>query len=467
MGVLLLLVPTGAGAAPQEGTRPDAVSTGEATDAVVARGEGLVVRRSEVIPLLLDRYAMSRDGRDLLKLLVSSRLIDLIARERGIDASEAEIAALWNELDRRARDAGESEGLAAELARRGLGVEEFREYLRLTLLQERLTREALELAEDAEVTVSQQEIWLEQEMRNRALSWPPPPWENGVAARCGSIEVTARSYGEELLDKLNSLDVKETCWHLLLLKSVEKRMPDLAPAARKAAVDAEMERRRKKALAQTQPQAEGVTFEEILVARGSNLEQLRRDPSVHIAALTRLWIDRTKGPEGIRADYVEKRDHYEGLYGTSVHTYLIFLVASQRKNELYPRTFAEAEAELEGLKEKISTLREFAATSAEYSEEPSVRRNRGELGWLRRDDPRYPQEIRAEVFEFIGSGGKIPAAGQMLGPIRLGTGVALLWLSAVRESPPWEEMSEHVHEELRRRFIEEVMPRKAVEMVLK
>ena len=51
-----------------------------------------------------------------------------------------------------------------------------------------------------------------------------------------------------------------------------------------------------------------------------------------------------------------------------------------------------------------------------------------------------------------------------LGPIRLDTGVALLWISAERESPSWEVMSEHVHAELRRRFVERVLPGDAVQL---
>ncbi|MEW6071605.1 MAG: peptidylprolyl isomerase [Planctomycetota bacterium] len=466
----LLSLGTAPPAAPQGGedpSPPTPAPEAEEADAVVARGRGLAVRASEVIPVLIDRYAAAPDGRGLLKLLVSSRLIELIAREQAVAVSAAEVTARWEEMDRQTRAEGVAGGLAAALAERGLGTDEFREYLRLILLQEELTRRALAVGRDVPITADQQEIWLAQEMEELGLSWPPPPWPDGIAARCGPIAIGAAELGAMLLDKLDPKDVRETCWHLLLRKGIEKRLPDLAPAARGEAVDAEMERRRREAEAGAAAQAPGVRFEELLVARGSSLELLRRDPSVHVAALTRLWVDQVEGRDGVREEYVANRDRYEGLYGRAVHTYLIFLVAAQFSNELNRRTFAAAEAELKELAKEISTLREFTAASARRSEEESVRENRGDLGWVTRDDPRFPAPIRAAVFEYIGTGGTIPPAGCTLGPVRLDTGVVLLWLSAVKESPPWEEMYEHVHEELRRRFIEDVMPVKAVEMVVR
>jgi hypothetical protein len=434
-------------------------------EGVVARGKGLTLLRSEVLPLLLERFAMSRTGRELLDLLVSSRLIETIGKERGMVVTDAEVRELWNLLDRQTVAAGQSEGLIGELERRGMAIEEFHSYLRLTILQERLTREVLEVADDVEVSGDQQQIWLHQEMKKRGLSWPPPPWPDGIAARCGEIEVSAEEFAQHLFEKLDPLDVRETCWHLLLLKGIEKRMPDLSPAARTAAVGREMARRRKEA--EEGVGQEGVSFERLLAARGSSVEMLRQDPSVPIAALTRLWVDQVEGDEGLRAEYEKSRDHYEGRHGQAAHVWLIFRTASQHANELNPRTFEEAEAELEEKKREISSLRDFTSASVQLSEETTLRENKGEFGWITRDDSRAPEAIRSAIFEFIGSGGKVEAAGRMLGPVRLDTGVVLLWISALRPSPPWEQMSEHVHEELRRRFIEEVMPLRAVERVLR
>jgi len=244
-GAIVLGVP-GLAAAQQDGppTAPTPPPGVESEDRIVARGQDFDVRASEIVPLLLDRYAMARDGRELLKLLISSKLIALLAQEQGIEVTDADVAALWDELDQRARAAGETEGLEVQLMKSGLGIAEFRDYLRLTLLQEELTRRALGKKKDSVVTPDQQEIWLAQEMKERGVSWPAPPWADGVAARCGSIEITREEFGKTLLEKMSGVDLKETCWHVLLLKGIERRMPDLAPSARREAVNKEMARRR-------------------------------------------------------------------------------------------------------------------------------------------------------------------------------------------------------------------------------
>jgi hypothetical protein len=38
----------------------------------------------------------------------------------------------------------------------------------------------------------------------------------------------------------------------------------------------------------------------------------------------------------------------------------------------------------------------------------------------------------------------------------------LLWFGARRPAPSWETMASHVHRELRKRFVDEVLPRSSV-----
>ena len=61
-----------------------------------------------------------------------------------------------------------------------------------------------------------------------------------------------------------------------------------------------------------------------------------------------------------------------------------------------------------------------------------------------------------------GAAGELPEGGLAVGPVELSTGMALLWISARRPSPPWEEMREHVHRELRKSFIDETLTREEV-----
>jgi hypothetical protein len=449
--LLLLLVPVQEGAAP------------------VARGKGgLTVGRAELETTLLERYAYSEDGRELLDLFLKSRLLDSLAAERGIRIGEGEVTRRWQELEEHARASGEKRGLAAELEKRRLTREQFREFLRLALVQERLTRAALGLPHGAEVSGDKQEIWLEQELGARGLELLPlsgSAAEQPMIARCGEIGITRQEFARFLHERLSRENVRETAWHLLLLRALDKRMPDLAAEARARAIEAEIERRR----ARHELEYPGIRFEQRLAATGRTLDGLRRDPSLAIAALTRLWVDRSQGPEGVRSTYERERGLFEARFGEALHAHLLLRVAGRFVNDLCPRTFEQAESELSKQAERCRSLQDFEALVERLSEEPTTRKQRGDLGWVTRGEPRVPAALREALFHFLDTGG-FPAdskegGSRPIGPVRLDGGVALLWVSARRPSPPWEQMSEHVHEELRRRLVEELMPLESVELL--
>ncbi len=439
------------GRAAQEASKP----------AIAARGKGLAVTSAELERVLLERYGMNEQGRELLELLVRTKLLELLAREAKIEVTDEGIARRWSELDRAARASGQSRGLSSELEERGVSVADFRETLRLQIVLERLARAALGRAEGASVSGDEQEVWLGQEISERGLERPAPPWLDGVVARSGTLEVGAAEFGAFLRKRLPREEVSETAWHLLLLKGIEKRMPDLAPEARERAVEAEMQRRRKR----HEAEFPAITFEQRVGASGRTVELLRMDPSIQIAALTHLWVDRTTGAEGLRETYEAERSYFEGYFGRAVRTHMLFLVAGRFVNELQKRTFEDADLELERIAGRIGNLDDFVALSSELSEEPTVRSSRGDLGWVTRNNPRVPAPIRKAVFEDLERRAALPAGGRLLGPVRLDAGSVLLWISENRESPSWEGMSEIVHEELRRRFVEDVMPQAAVELV--
>jgi len=169
--------------------------------------------------------------------------------------------------------------------------------------------------------------------------------------------------------------------------------------------------------------------------------------------------------DGLRETYESDRALFEGLHGRAVASHLHFLKAAKYRNELNPRTFEDAEQELRKLTGELGNTDDFVAWARQYSEDPASRQSGGDLGWVTRRDPRVPAAIPRAIFEFLDTGGTIPPGGRALGPVRLESGSGLLWITAVRESPPWEEMSAHVHEELRRRFLLDVLPPNEMELL--
>jgi parvulin-like peptidyl-prolyl isomerase len=427
---------------------------------VIARGKGLELSAATLERTLLERYGLSERGREILELLVHTKLIESLAAKALITVGQEDLALKWNELDREARRAGVGQGLQGELARKGVSPEDFRASLRQQILLERLVRVALERKADAPVSGDEQAVWLAQEIATRGFEVRPPPWSDGLVARCGEVEVRADELGAFLRRHLPEDDVRETAWHLLLLAGIEKRMPDVAREARARAIDEELARRRERHSAEFP----AISFEQRLGALGRTVELLRSDPALEIAALSHLWVDRTSGADGLRKTYEAERAFFEGNFGRAAHVHMLFLVAGRFVNELQKRTFEQAEQELGKLAQRIGNLDDFAALSAERSEEPGLRAKKGDLGWVARDDARVPAAARQAVFALLDEGDDLPPGGRLLGPLRIEAGAALLWVSELRASPSWEGMSRFVHEELRRRFLEDVMPRAAVEL---
>jgi hypothetical protein len=431
------------------------------TPTVAARGKGgLLATVDEVERVLLIRYGASQTGLDLLGLLIRARLLEDLAEEEGIEIGPRDVARRWGELDEQTRAAGVAGGMLTEIERQGFTPEEFRELLRISMIHEQLARKALGIADDGTVTGDQQEVWLEQEMATRGFERPAPPWSAGYIARCGEVEVGPDEYADFLRRRLPRNQISETCWHVLLMKGMEGRMPDLAPEALGRAIDADIARRR----AEHVLEYPNISYEQRLGATGRTIESLREDPSIRIAALSRIWVDRNQGADGLRKVYEDERALFDGRFGTAVHTHMLFLVAGRFANDLVKRTYEDADEELQEIVARAGNTDDFAALASQLSEEPNSKAEKGELGWITSADPRYPTPLCASVFEVVNTGGEVPIEGRAVGPVHLDTGSAMLWVSGIRESPSWEVMSEHVHEELRRRFIEDVMPRNSVEV---
>ena len=445
-----------------EDSRPSQASPQEASTErapLAARGRELELTLPELEPVLLDRFAMAEQGREILDLLLKARLLEVLAREAGIEVTNGDVNERWAKLDRQAK-LSDPRGIAGQLEDSGLAPEEFREFLRLAIVQERLTRRAMELEPDVPVSGDQQEVWLKQEMDQRGLELPPPPWSEGFVARCGNVEIGVDEFGAFLRQRLEREAVRDTAWHMLLEKGLRKRMPDLSSEAIAAGIEAEIERRRRKHMLEHP----GISFEQRLGAAGRTLETLQGDPSVLVATLTRLWVDRS-GPEGLREAFEAERGFFEGRFGRAVRAHMLFLIAGKFVNDLVPRSFEEAERQLVEYRGRIGNREDFEALAGTYSEEPRSRNERGALGWVTSGDPRVPETIRAALFDFVDTGNRVPAEGTAVGPVRLESGSALLWVSEVRPSPTWEVMSERVHEELRRRLVEDILTPEQVELL--
>ena len=307
---LLIVLPFGGAlhASPPAQVNPRSKAV-EASQRIAARAGDMTLSMAALEELLLERHWRSQDGIDILRHLVQTRLIDHLGAESGVKVPQGEINALWDKLDRDARRNGVEGGMAGELARTGMTAEEFREVLRLQIVQQILTRRSLGLDKGAYVSGDQMEVWADAELEKRGFQVLPEPWVDGAVAACGDITVTVDEFTGLLAQHLPTETVHTAAFHALLLRGIEQRMPDLSDDARAAAIEREIEHRR--AEVENDPAYKGFSFESLLNAQGMTVADLRSDPAVLIAALSELWVDRKYTEDALRAAYANLESNVE------------------------------------------------------------------------------------------------------------------------------------------------------------
>jgi len=412
---------------------------------------------SEFDALVLDRHAMSEVGRGALRHLLRAKLLDRLAAESKLVIPDADIEKKWRELEHGVVASGEAENLDDYLAKKRVSRGTLREFLRLAIVQETLARRALAIPAGRPVNGEQQEMWLDEIVEQRGTQYLGPPWPAGVAARCGDLEISLADFLAHVKQQLASDDVLDDCYQALLAKRAKARMPDLSLDALERAIDAEIGRRR--AVTESDARYKGLKLEQVLGAQGLTVKTLRRDPAVVVAALAYIWVDRAHGEAGLRQVYADERAQFDRQFGEAHDVSVIFLRGAKFTNDLNPRSFEDAERELSKLGAQAKTRADFERLARARSEDGATRDKGGSIGFVAPGDEQVPEPIRAAIF-----GGARIEGEHVAGPARLSnpSGVVLLWVGERRPAPGWDEMRGQVHNELRRRFIEECLQKKDV-----
>ncbi len=493
---IALLAPQTAPAAgtPKPQARPPAaqvVSLAPLAADEAARAGETSLSFAELDELLIARRSQGVEGREVLKHLLDTKVLAQLAAESRMEITPTELDAKVKEFEAEIVKAGQAASLKQFLDQSGVALDVFRDHLRLSMVQEALARRALGTPATEKLNGEKQEMWLAQVLQQRGAQLPPPPWTDGIAARCGDLEVKAKDYLEYLHLLLPPENVRDDCYQLLLQKRARARMPDLSTEALDRAVEAELGRRRHDFA--LDPKYRGTTYEQVMGAQGLQAAYLKKDPALVIAALATLWVDRTNADAALRAAsakerekraasssaeresfdranadaglldvYTKEREYFDGRYGEAIDARMIFLRASDLPNPLIPRDFNAADKELSEWKSSCKTVDDFENLALRHSEENGTREQRGRVGFVTRADERLPKEVREALFN-----AKPAADGSAVaGPLRLPSGSCLLWVGLRRPAPGWAEMSANVHRELRKRFLDELLKREVVRTYL-
>jgi hypothetical protein len=429
-----------------------------------ARAGETTVSWDELDNLIFVRHANSPEGHEALKHLLKTRLLDQLALESGLVVSEQEVDELWRETEDSLRQAGQGD-LPRLLAEQGMTPAEFREFLRLGVVQRTLARRALGIADDQPISGELQESWLETVIVERGLVEPPAPWLDGIVITCGSVSISVDEYIESLRYRIDPVALRQGMEQVLLEKRLRARMPDLAESALDKAVHEELTRRRANVL--SDPRYKGIGYDELMKAKGILIDYWPKDASLRAAALTRLWVERRYSEEDLLRTYQDEREYFDGHFGESLETWILFLRAGVLKNELVPRTFDDAERELFEITRAVRSAADFEVVVLENSDATKSRELRGRVGFVTRLGSTLPAVIRDEIFRCLDEGSYAPDLDpkdrrRLTHAIRTSEGVALCWLGERKPTPTWDEMIVYVHAELRSRVQDDSLDTKSV-----
>lgn len=440
--------------------RPD-----QAPIELAARYKEAYVKFPELDELILSRHAESKLGRETRLFMLKLRAVDSIGRELGIAAEAGEIQAMLASIERDVVASGAASDMEDYLRQQGVSREEFMESLRLAVLQTKLSRRGLGIPEDQPITAEQQEMWLSDQITQRGLEEFPAPWEDGVVLRNADVEVRRDEFITFLRKRMDPGDVRECLIELLRVKRMRARMPDIDPGALAEAIDSELENRRIEV--QSDSKYKGISYEQLLTSQGIIFSRWRDDPNIVEAALSRLWVRRSYDEEAMREVYENERAYFDGEYGEALEASVIFRRATTFPNELIPRDYEKAEAELAELAGNITSLADFQAAVELHSEDANSRKRQGYLGWVTRSGSSGPSPAREAIFSALDSGTYKPSdpansKTRLVGPVRTSAGVLLLWIGQRRPKPSWNSMIVYVHKTLRQRFVDEAIDPKQV-----
>ncbi len=458
LAALLTLSPSvvNAQTGPSEPAAPEAPVTME----VAAQFLGTYVTFQELDQLIISRHANSELGRETRLFMLKMRLVESLAQELGVTATEDELQSMLDDVEKDVRKEGRASSIERYLEIKGVPRDEFLESLRLAILQQKLARRGLGIPEGKPVSGEQQEMWLDARISERGLEELPAPWNDNLVLRNGNVVLLRDEYIPFLRERLDPDVIQAMLIDMLRVKRMRARMPDLDPKALNQALESEIEGRR--AEVAKDAKYKGLAYEQLLASQGILVESWKQDPNIVLAALARLWVQRNHDDQSLRAVYENERAYFDAEFGEALEASACFLRAAEIPNDLIPDDHDSAERKLLEIARTIKNKADFVKAVNLRSQDRKSRERNGVLGWVTRTGTSGPSPARSALFEALDSERFKPtdpadSITRMIGPVRTDSGVLLLWVGQRRPKPSWTTMMVYVHRTLRERFITEAV----------
>ncbi len=393
-------------------------------------------------------------GVQALTHLLQIRLVEIEADARGFKPNPAAVDARIQKAREQIEAAGQS--LETILASRQMGMQEFRKLIADSLLHEDLVRADLQLPVEEAVTAEMLQSWTDQHIANlqeKAKSAPP-----GMVLDAPPYRISEQELGAILRQTMGNDDLVDRVEQLVLMEA----LPAWAQAEKLPLTDdvlyQEIEWRRKRV--EENPAYGGATYEGLLQVKNSSIEAVLKSDELRVAGYLRLLAKQQFPDSWFENLEAEQRADIEAEYGASRYIGWILLRAHEEKTDDLDLTFEEAEKELLKLRERMRNADDFRSLATDYSEDEATRRRAGMLGWVHAREDGVPQALCDAAFAAPGKGIFGPVKIVDANPFQPLSGMALVLIADLRESPPQAELRalyrRGQHKALRRQFLNEI-----------
>lgn len=393
-------------------------------------------------------------GIEALTHILQIKLVQLESEARGLVADPQAVEARIEEAIAQIEAAGKS--LDVLLSARQMGMAEFRKLIGDSLLHEQLVRTDMELGAEEVVSPAMLQQWTDTRIAELLkLSMTAPP---GMALDAPPYRVSEQELGAIIRQTMGNEDLVGRVEQLVLMEALPQWASEHKLPLTDDILYQEIEWRRKRV--EENPAYGGMTYEGILKTKNSTVEAVLKSEELRVAGYLRLLTEVRFPDSWFDAMDADARLALKNEYGASRHIGWLLLRSHEEKKDDLDLTFDEADAELRKLLERMESAEDFMDLAADYSEDEHSRRRKGMVGWVHLEEEGVAPALSQAAFDAPGKG--------IFGPLKIVddnpfaplSGMALLLVTDVRESPTEPEFRSLVrrgqHMRLRQEFLKEI-----------
>lgn len=393
-------------------------------------------------------------GAEALTHILQLQLVQTEADARGLKPDPQAVEARLAEAKAQVEAAGKS--LEVLLAARQMGMKEFRALLADSLLHEQLVRMDYGLAADTAVSPEQLQQWSQE--RIDALLAKSKEAPTGMVLDAPPYRVSEQDLGAILRQTMGNEDLVDRVEQLVLMEALPKWASKNGKPLTDDLLYQEIEWRRKRV--EENPAYAGATYEGLLQVKNSSIELVLQSDELRVVGYLRLFAEERLPDSWFASLSAAERDDLEQQYGASRRIGWLLLRAHEQKGDALDLTFEEATEELNRLRKQMTSADDFRRLASEYSEDEVTRRRAGMLGWVHQVEKGVAPALSAAAFDAPGTGIFGPVQVVDPNPFASISGMALVLIEDIRDTPPEEEFRALVrrghHNALRATFLEEL-----------